>query len=256
MSLGKRLFNLTVLSGICFSGASATVYSPVISANFPDPVILATPDVAYARGAYSGNINIQVATSYDNGHCWKVWMRFQTLHLCHTILQNLPRKRLTALDLRFQQTLRDPTHNRHDPLLARQREVVPSTQLGSKMPMANVILFTKSTGAALVEEVPVETRMKNTPRQLRWCQMMEEDALPPTGDPVQILDRGPQDGPLVEAPVLFLHNGFYALTYSSNCYSTDLYDIAYAAAPSVSGPYTNASSILLMTRDDDPTGPG
>lgn len=70
----------------------------------------------------------------------------------------------------------------------------------------------------------METRMKNTPCQSRCYRMMEEDALPPTGDPVQILDRGPQDGPLVEAPVCVPRDGFYALTFSSNCYNTDLYE--------------------------------
>ncbi|KAI6046616.1 hypothetical protein EDC04DRAFT_2628898 [Pisolithus marmoratus] len=48
----------------------------------------------------------------------------------------------------------------------------------------------------------------------------------------------------------------YVLTYSSNCYNTDLYGIAYATALSVSGPYTKASSPLLVTGDDSLTGPG
>ncbi|KAI6019019.1 hypothetical protein BKA83DRAFT_4311877 [Pisolithus microcarpus] len=38
-------------------------------------------------------------------------------------------------------------------------------------------------------------------------QMVEEDALTPTGDPFQILDRGSQGGPLVEVSVLILRNG-------------------------------------------------
>jgi len=38
-------------------------------------------------------------------------------------------------------------------------------------------------------------------------QEMEADGVTPTGNPVQILDRGPYDGPLIEAPALILHNG-------------------------------------------------
>ncbi|KIK15077.1 hypothetical protein PISMIDRAFT_641550, partial [Pisolithus microcarpus 441] len=53
-------------------------------------------------------------------------------------------------------------------------------------------------------------------------QMVEEDALTPTGDPFQILDRGSQGGPLVEVSVLILRNGCdCVLTFSSNCYNTD-----------------------------------
>jgi hypothetical protein len=48
----------------------------------------------------------------------------------------------------------------------------------------------------------------------------------------------------------------YVLFFSSNCYNTDLYDISYATAPSISGPYTKASSPLLVTGDDGLTAPG
>ena len=51
-------------------------------------------------------------------------------------------------------------------------------------------------------------------------------------------------------------NHSYVLFFSSNCYNTDLYDISYATASSISGPYTKASSPLLVTGDYNLTAPG
>lgn len=41
----------------------------------------------------------------------------------------------------------------------------------------------------------------------------------------------------------------YILFYSSHCYSTTSYDVAYATASSVNGPYTKAAVPLLRTPD-------
>jgi len=87
-------------------------------------------------------------------------------------------------------------------------------------------------------------------------QQVESDGVTPTGDAIQILDRGEYDGPLIEAPKIVLVNGVYALFFSSNCYNTNLYDVSYATASSVNGPYTKASSPLLVTGDDSLTAPG
>lgn len=38
-------------------------------------------------------------------------------------------------------------------------------------------------------------------------QKLNSDGVTPTGNPVQILDRDANDGPLIEAPSLVLHNG-------------------------------------------------
>ncbi|KAB2577928.1 putative glycosyl hydrolase family 43 protein [Lasiodiplodia theobromae] len=77
-------------------------------------------------------------------------------------------------------------------------------------------------------------------------QEVGPDGVTKIGEPKQILDRGEADGPLVEAP--FLHrteSGKYVLFFSSNCYSTDLYDIGYASADSVEGPYTKGGPFAV-----------
>ena len=63
----------------------------------------------------------------------------------------------------------------------------------------------------------------------------------------QILDRSDADGPLIEAPSLVEKDGTYVLFFSSNCYSGSLYDVSYATASSVLGPYTKSSAPLLVT---------
>lgn len=46
------------------------------------------------------------------------------------------------------------------------------------------------------------------------------------------------------------------LFFSSNCYNTDLYDISYATASSISGPYTKAAAPFKVTGDNGLTAPG
>ena len=81
-------------------------------------------------------------------------------------------------------------------------------------------------------------------------QKLTSDALHTDGVPTQLLDRTPADGPLVEAPVLVKSDeGTYFLFFSSGCTRTDLYDVEYATADNVTGPYTRASEPLLETGD-------
>jgi len=88
-------------------------------------------------------------------------------------------------------------------------------------------------------------------------QQLAADGVTPVGDPIELLDRGDADGPLIEAPDLILHKGTYFLFFSSNCYSSTFYDVSYATASSVKGPFTKSSAPLMTT--DNPfniTSPG
>jgi len=80
-------------------------------------------------------------------------------------------------------------------------------------------------------------------------QPLLSDGVTPNGDPVEILDRSDADGPLIEAPNVILVNGVYFLFFSSNCYSTTLYDVSYATATNVLGPYTKSSAPLMVTNN-------
>jgi beta-xylosidase len=85
---------------------------------------------------------------------------------------------------------------------------------------------------------------------------VQADGITPTGTPVQILDRDTNDGPLIEAPSLVrTSDGQYALFFSSNCYTTPNYDVTWAVAPSIMGPYTKAGP-MFVTGTDGLSAPG
>ncbi|KAI5991362.1 glycoside hydrolase family 43 protein [Pisolithus marmoratus] len=261
MPFRQHFLSLTVLYGICFNCVYAAVYGPVISANFPDPAILVTLNVTYAYATNSGNINIQVATSYDNGTTWTLLDGVDALPDVGpwaTVNLTWAPDVIDRGDGTFVMyyAAESPSQMTH-----RVGAATSTNPVGPYTPQTQPIACQTAGGGAID---PAGFQDVDGQRYIVYKvdgnnlggEMMEADALTPTGDPVQILDRGPQDGPLIEAPVLILHNGTYVLTFSSNCYNTDLYDISYATAPSVFGPYMKASSPFLVTGDDGLTGPG
>jgi len=64
------------------------------------------------------------------------------------------------------------------------------------------------------------------------------------GTPLQILTNTPADGPYVEAPALNYMGGKYVLFYSPQCYTTPKYDVSYAIADSITGPYIRSGSLF------------
>jgi hypothetical protein len=81
------------------------------------------------------------------------------------------------------------------------------------------------------------------------------DGITPVNQPMAILDRDDNDGPLVEAPSLTRLGGKYFVFFSSNCYDKPLYDSSFAVADSIYGPYTKRGP-LLLTGDMGLTAPG
>jgi beta-xylosidase len=64
------------------------------------------------------------------------------------------------------------------------------------------------------------------------------------GPPLQILTNTAADGPYVEAPALNYMNGKYVLFYSPQCYTTPKYDVSYAIADTIVGPYKRSGSLF------------
>ncbi|RMZ83538.1 hypothetical protein DV738_g1085, partial [Chaetothyriales sp. CBS 135597] len=89
-------------------------------------------------------------------------------------------------------------------------------------------------------------------------QEVAADGVSKIGEPIQILDRSELDGPLVEAPTLYRSDeGIYFLFFSSNCFTTPLYDVSYATALNITGPYSRAGRPLLISGDGpNLVGPG
>jgi beta-xylosidase len=85
-------------------------------------------------------------------------------------------------------------------------------------------------------------------------QEVESDGVTPIGNPVQILDRDASDGPLVEAPdIIRTAEGVFILFHS---FTSLQYDVRYATATNVMGPYTKNPTPLLATGDYVVQAPG
>lgn len=77
-------------------------------------------------------------------------------------------------------------------------------------------------------------------------QKMMADGVTPDGNATAILHRTKADGPLVEAPAIVRsHEGKYFLFFSSGCTRTPSYNLKYAVADNVTGPYVRAKAPLL-----------
>ncbi|KAJ5511298.1 Glycoside hydrolase family 43 [Penicillium expansum] len=89
-------------------------------------------------------------------------------------------------------------------------------------------------------------------------QKVGADGVTPIGDAVQILDRNTADGdgPLVEAPNLILHGGTYFLFYSTHCFTDPKYDVRYATAESITGPYTKTNVPMINAQNTGLLSPG
>lgn len=87
-------------------------------------------------------------------------------------------------------------------------------------------------------------------------QQVAADGFTPIGANFTILDNnGVSDDGLVEAPSLVKSGNQYVLFFSSGCYSTNDYNVNYATASSITGPYTRYGP-LLKTGDYNLTAPG
>jgi beta-xylosidase len=90
-------------------------------------------------------------------------------------------------------------------------------------------------------------------------QQVAADGFTKIGSEKQILDRDDGDGPLIEAPSLIHVGGVFFLFFSSGCYAETTYDLSYATADVVTGPYTKArapNAPLLVTRKNGLKAPG
>lgn len=76
---------------------------------------------------------------------------------------------------------------------------------------------------------------------------------------LKVNGQGFDDGNNLEAPYIFRRDDTYFLTYSTHFTGDGTYDVQYATAKSVTGPYTHVKDPLLKTTDAfgcQLTGPG
>ncbi|KAI9654730.1 MAG: hypothetical protein M1831_005317 [Alyxoria varia] len=90
-------------------------------------------------------------------------------------------------------------------------------------------------------------------------QKMSEDGteIDPSFGAVQLLDRDKEDGPLVEAPAIVKVGATYFMFYSGGCTRSPSYNVRYATALRLTGPYTRkAGPPLMRTGDHGLLAPG
>lgn len=89
-------------------------------------------------------------------------------------------------------------------------------------------------------------------------QVDAADGVSVLGEAIQILDRGESDGPLIEAPSLFYQPDYemYYLTFSSNCYSTDNYDISFAYSSDLYRTFQKSTKPIMTSGSGPVRAPG
>ncbi|KAM0558578.1 hypothetical protein ACHAPJ_004773 [Fusarium lateritium] len=97
-----------------------------------------------------------------------------------------------------------------------------------------------------------------SPTPIRLQRVSSKDGSTPIGKPLTIMDRiASEDGPLVEAPNLVrTQDGKYLLFFSSHMYTDDAYDVKYAIADKIEGPYVRGPAPFLKTPALGLNGPG
>ncbi|KAI9740204.1 MAG: hypothetical protein M1834_004782 [Cirrosporium novae-zelandiae] len=253
---------------------------PVIDENFPDPAIIQVNDSWYAFSTNNDNLHIPFATSTDFGN-WNLteidalptlpkWAMNKgiwapdvvqlddgsfVMYYCANMYSN-PRKHCVGAAMSL--NIQGPYIPREDVFacpLDQGGAIDPAgfqDTDGQRYVVYKVDGNSNGHGGVCGNTVPP---IQPTPIML---QAVEADGITPQGDPVEILDRIDADGPLIEAPDLIkTSDGKYVLSYSSNCFTTPNYDVNYAVADQITGPYTRAEIPLLKTGFyPDLIGPG
>jgi len=250
----------------------APTITPVIDVDFPDPAILQDSDNTYYAFATDGNgKNVQVAQASSPSGPWKVLPN----DLLPTPGNWSTGQNVWAPDVRKIGSIYVLYYSATDTAQTAQHCVGTATSnsiLGPYTAADTPLACPLSAGGAIDSSGFTDTDGTHyvvykvdgnsighggpcgnadapivpTPLML---QQLASDGVTAVGDPMQLLDRSDADGPLIEAPNLILVNGIYVSFFSGNCYTTPLYDVSYATASSLKGPYTKSHAPLIVTGD-------
>ncbi|KAL4883571.1 glycosyl hydrolase [Aspergillus karnatakaensis] len=249
----------------------------VLDHNFPDPAVIQTEQGYYAFGTQSDGINVQVARS-DDFNTWTLlegtdalpgpfpsWVQGDNpLVWAPDVIQlddgtyvlyfsGLAREDNAkhCVGTATSPSITGPYTPSESPFACHLDQGGAIDAVGYHDPSGKRYVIYKVDGNSLNGNGPYHP----TPLLL---QEVEADGITKVGSPIQILDRDDADGPLVEGPSLIKVDGTYYLTFSSNMYNTLAYDVSYATAEAITGPYTKAQAPdapLLVSGDGSDVGP-
>lgn len=273
----SRIALLPTLVLSLFPGRCMAKPWKVIDADFADPSVIRINDGYYAFATSANGVNAQIAHSADFG-TWSVldgqdalpgpfpsWVNSKSpLVWAPDVIQ-----RDDGTFVMYYSASTSEAHSKHCIGAATSSSIT-----GPYTPEQKVLACDISKGGATdaagfkdddgthyvvykVDGNSLNTGSDYHPTPI-MLQKLQSNAVTPDGDAVQLIDRDDADGPLVEAPSIVKSGGQYYLSFSSNMYNTLKYDVSYAVASAVTGPYTKASAPnapLLSSGDSSNVGP-
>ncbi|CAG8228879.1 unnamed protein product [Penicillium salamii] len=261
-------------SAILLGGLVASQPTRAIDGDFADPCVIQTDDAYYAFGTSANGLNVQIAKSSDFSS-WELlsgsdampgpfpsWVASNPLIWAPDVI-----KRDDGTFVMYFSAASSEDDSKHCVGAATSSSIT-----GPYTPTENALACPLDQGGAIDADgfkdggtyyvvYKVDRNSLNgdgtthpTPLML---QGLNSDAVTPNGNPTQLLDRDDTDGPLIEAPSLANVDGTYYLSFSSNAYDTEKYDVSYATASALTGPYTKArdpDAPLLVSGDASDVG--
>ncbi|TDZ22528.1 putative arabinan endo-1,5-alpha-L-arabinosidase C [Colletotrichum orbiculare MAFF 240422] len=261
--------------------SSAKTMNPRLNRNFPDPTLIQADDGIWYSFATSGNgKNIQVAKATEISGSWE-WLEDDALPdggwstEDNTWAPDVRRLNNGSYIMYYAGEVRDgggrhcigaavasKVEGPYSP--TREPWVCPFAQGGAidaagfydEGSKKRYVLY-KVDGNDIGNGGDCNNGVKPIQPTPIMLQEVEADGIAKKGDPVKILDRTDEDGPLVEAPDLVrTDDGLYILFFSSFCFNSDKYNVNYATSRDIKGPYRRPSRKLLQTGDFNLTAPG
>jgi beta-xylosidase len=260
---------------LAFSGCSgapadqATVPRFAINQDFPDPDVLLVGGTYYAYSTNTPGTNVQVATSPDA----KKW----TLS-GKDALPTLPDWTTPGKTWAPEVTELSPgrfvmyfTASNREPRLQCVNVAASDSPSGPFVASGTAALFCPEGEGGAIDAATFLDRdgqrflvAKNDGNCCgldTWLQLapLSADGLSLEAKPRKVLKQGlAWEGILIEAPTLIRHGDRYFLFYSAGDYAGANYEIGYASATSVFGPYKKHPTPLLSTKSSRGryTGPG
>ncbi|KAJ5740170.1 hypothetical protein N7493_000042 [Penicillium malachiteum] len=258
---------LTVLSAVL--GVANSESTLAIDADFPDPCVIQTGDSYYAFATSGNGVNVQVASSSDFV-TWDLmsgadalpgpfpsWVASSPAVWAPDVIQ-----RDDGTYVMYFSAASSQDSSKHCVGAATSTSIT-----GPYTPEDDVLACPLDQGGAIDADgfkdgdtyyvvykidgnsLDGDGTTHATPILL---QELNSDAVTPNGGTTQLLDRDDNDGPLIEAPSLANVDGTYYLSFSSNTYDTTSYDVSYATASALTGPYTKTqapNAPLLVSGD-------
>ncbi|KAF7347236.1 Arabinan endo-1,5-alpha-L-arabinosidase [Mycena venus] len=268
------LFHLAQLS--CATVTKRSVSGPVIKQDFPDPALIWVPEENswFAFATNGGGHRVQIASSPDfvtwtvendnvlpavpswvNQAAVNLWapMVIQMADGSFVLYYSATAAANTAahcVGAATSKTVRGPYTPINGTIACPISQGGAIDPAGFHHPDGSIYVVYKIDGNSLGHGGSCNNGVAPIVSTPIMLQKMAANGVTPVGSPVQILDRSAADGPLVEAPSLIFVNNVFFLFFSSGCYADTSYDLSYATATSVTGPYTKAgppTAPLLVT---------